>query len=587
MDPEAQAASRVGTTLCNKWMLEKLLGVGGMAAVYVATHKIGRREAIKLLHPEVARSPELRARFEQEAHLANRFRHPGAVEIRDIDVTPEGTPFLVMELLEGESLAERAKRLGTIELGELYRFVDELLDVLAAAHAQGIVHRDIKLDNLFVQTDGRIKVLDFGIARIRDGLPRPLRTRVGATLGTTPYMPPEQIKGLSVDARADLFAVGATMFRLIARRRLHEAATEPELLVKMASLQAPALCSVAPDAPRDAGLVVDRALMFRREQRYPDALAMQQDVRALRAGVSPPNASRMLLEPEPPLEVPSIEGEPWTTGEVGAPLAERTAAASPDARENRGESVEARAPISIAAATVQEGRQNKPEQAPASAVGVEASLPMPPSLPVETAPTVLHPAVVVVANSPSSEVSTSPLAASVPVPSATRSVRDTPPITSHEPTLKSPGGAAPVTAQASPPAIAIVAPPPRAGAAASVRTLPEGELPPLEQAPPAKRSQLLKLVFVAVFFLLLGVTLTLLWAFQRRPARLDRRADEAGSEPLDPSRDQDPSALDGGAKGAVIRPKPTPVVGNAPVLTASPTPVAAPPGHGKGKGKGK
>src|SRR6185437_14628179 len=163
MFPEILAERRVGTTLRDKWTLERLLGVGGMAAVYVAAHKIGRREAIKILHPEVARSPELRARFEQEAHAVNRLKHPGAVEIHDIDVTEDGAPFLVMELLEGESLAARAKRPGGVEGGEMLRFVDELLDVLAAAHAQGIIHRDVKLDNLFVQRDGRLKVLDFGI----------------------------------------------------------------------------------------------------------------------------------------------------------------------------------------------------------------------------------------------------------------------------------------------------------------------------------------------------------------------------------------------------------------------------------------
>src|SRR5258706_8791978 len=99
MDAEEFAERRVGTTLRAKWRLEKLLGVGGMAAVYVGVHKIGRREAIKILHPQIARSKELRARFEQEAHAVNRFTHPGAVEIRDIDVTEDGAPFLVMELL--------------------------------------------------------------------------------------------------------------------------------------------------------------------------------------------------------------------------------------------------------------------------------------------------------------------------------------------------------------------------------------------------------------------------------------------------------------------------------------------------------
>src|SRR5688572_4248115 len=100
---------RVGTVLRGKWTLERLLGSGGMAAVYVAVHKIGRRDAIKILHPEIARVPELRARFDQEARAVNQFTHPGAVEIRDIDTAEDGCPFLVMELLEGESLAARAR----------------------------------------------------------------------------------------------------------------------------------------------------------------------------------------------------------------------------------------------------------------------------------------------------------------------------------------------------------------------------------------------------------------------------------------------------------------------------------------------
>jgi eukaryotic-like serine/threonine-protein kinase len=294
MEPEVEAAQRVGTTLKNKWTLERLIGTGGMAAVYVANHKIGRREAIKILHAEVAKDPELRARFEQEAHAVNRFKHPGAVEVRDIDVAEDGAPFLVMELLEGQSLADLARQPGGVPLGDLLRMADELLDVLAAAHAQGIIHRDVKPDNLFVLHDGRLKVLDFGIARVRAGVTNATpRTRIGATLGTAPYMPPEQIRGAEIDGRADLFAVGATLFRLIARRRVQEAATETEMLVKMASVQAPPLLSVAPDAPRDVGLVVDRALMFERDQRYPDALTMQGDVRALRAGMPPPYATAL------------------------------------------------------------------------------------------------------------------------------------------------------------------------------------------------------------------------------------------------------------------------------------------------------
>src|ERR1019366_8811181 len=141
-----------------------------------------------------ASSPELRARFEQEARLANRFHHPGAVEIRDIDTTEDGAPFLVMELLEGATVL---------------RVADEVLDVLAAAHATGIIHRDIKPDNLLLTKDGPVKVLDFGIARLREGLRRDVKTHTGTTLGTVAYMAPEQAKGGEVDARVDIYAMGA------------------------------------------------------------------------------------------------------------------------------------------------------------------------------------------------------------------------------------------------------------------------------------------------------------------------------------------------------------------------------------------
>ena len=288
-EPSLQAAceARVGQVVNGKWTLEGLLGVGGMAAVYVAVHKIGRREAIKILHPEVARSQELRARFEQEAQAVNRFAHPGAVEVRDIDVSEDGCPFLVMELLEGENLTQRANRFGGLPREEMLGHVDALLDVLAAAHAQGIIHRDIKLDNLFVTTDGKLKVLDFGIARVTSG---PALTKHGARLGTTAYMAPEQVRGEEIDGRTDVFAVGATMFRLVAKRRIHEASSDAELLVKMGREPAPPLASVAPEVDRGLALVVDRALAFQRDERYPNALTMQGDVRALREGEPPPFA---------------------------------------------------------------------------------------------------------------------------------------------------------------------------------------------------------------------------------------------------------------------------------------------------------
>ena len=241
---------RIGSTLLGKWTLERLLGEGGMASVYVARHKIGRLEAIKIMHPFVAASPELRARFEQEARLANRFHHAGAVEIRDIDTTEDGAPFLVMELLEGETLSALARRSKEpLDVATVLRVADEVLDVLAAAHASGIIHRDIKPDNLLLTKEGRVKVLDFGIARLREGLSRDVKTHTGTTLGTVAYMAPEQAKGGEIDARADIYAMGATMFRLLAGRRVHEADTEAERLAKLMSGAAEPLGAVAPRVP--------------------------------------------------------------------------------------------------------------------------------------------------------------------------------------------------------------------------------------------------------------------------------------------------------------------------------------------------
>ena len=326
---------RVGTVLKGKWTLERLLGVGGMAAVYVGVHKIGRRDAIKILHPEIARNKELRARFEQEARAVNRFHHPGAVEIRDIDIAEDGAPFLVMELLDGEPLAARAEASTSFDVGEMLRIADAVLDVLAAAHAQGIIHRDIKPDNLFLLRDGRVKVLDFGIARMRQEAGASLHTRTGSTLGTVTYMPPEQVKGLAIDARADLFAVGATMFRLLARRRLHEGNSEAHLLIKMATESVPPLASVAPHLPREVCLIVDRALAFQAAQRYPDARTMQSDVRDVLRG-EPPRAALAFLNTgefpsnaavaappsaafDPPTRAPAPPSDPATR--AGSPAA--------------------------------------------------------------------------------------------------------------------------------------------------------------------------------------------------------------------------------------------------------------------------
>jgi serine/threonine-protein kinase len=323
MTPEELSAKRVGTTIREKWTLERLLGIGGMASVYSARHKIGRRDAIKILHPEIAQSPQLRERFEQEAHAVNAFRHPGVVEIRDVDVTEDGAPFLVMELLDGETLAERIKRGVAVSVDEALRIASETLDVLAAAHARGIIHRDVKPDNLFVTTSGAIKVLDFGIARVKSGR---MKTNAGVTLGTMAYMPPEQARGAEIDARADVYAVGATLFRVLAGRIVHASSTDAELVLRATTDHAPALASVAPNVPEAVCAIVDRALAFDRDHRYPDAATMKRDVDLVRSGQPPAwAASAPPLPPRPPP----------TSFPFGAPPGRPAAAASATTRAGR------------------------------------------------------------------------------------------------------------------------------------------------------------------------------------------------------------------------------------------------------------
>ncbi len=272
--------ARVGRTVRGKWHLDRLLGLGGMAAVYAATHPIGRVDAIKILHPYIAVSKEMRARFEQEARAASRLDHPGIVKVIDIDVDSDGAPFMVMEMLEGESLGQRAHR-APISEPELASIMASVLEIVAVANEAGIVHRDIKPDNVFLTKGGGVKLLDFGIARMRES--SAVHTRTGAMLGTTPYMAPEQIHAADVDGRVDVFAVGATMFRILAGRPVHEAETDAEMLIKMGSMPAPSLAQIAPRVDPRLARVVDRALAFDRAARYPNARAMRDELRALEA----------------------------------------------------------------------------------------------------------------------------------------------------------------------------------------------------------------------------------------------------------------------------------------------------------------
>jgi serine/threonine-protein kinase len=284
---QAQASKRVGTTLCNRWTIDGLIGIGGMAQVFRATHRNGRAVAVKVMRPELAVEPSFVERFLREGYVANKVGHPGAVAILDDDVASDGAPFLVMELLRGRTLAARLHEAGPLPVAEALGVVASVLDVLAAAHDKGIVHRDLKPENLFETEGGEIKLLDFGIARLREGLGTrgpSAHTQSGMMMGTLGYMPPEQARGQgdAVDARSDLWAVGATLFTLVTGRTVHEAPTPNEALLLAMTARLPPVQTMAPTLPLAVAEILDRALAFDKSARFEDARAMQAAVEAAR-----------------------------------------------------------------------------------------------------------------------------------------------------------------------------------------------------------------------------------------------------------------------------------------------------------------
>jgi serine/threonine-protein kinase len=272
-----------GTYLNGKWKLEARLGSGGVATVWRATHRNGTRVAIKMLDEGPAEDEDVRRRFLREGYVANSVGHPGAVRVLDDNVTEDGRVFLVMELLEGEALDIRCKRLGgKLPLEEAVDVADGILDVLAAAHDKGIVHRDIKPANVFLTTTGVVKVLDFGLAKMKSTIQAD-STAVGALLGTPGYMAPEVARAArDDDARADVWSVGATMFKLLTGQHAFEASDMLALLVATTRDRPRSLAKVATEIPPALADVVDRALAVQPTERWPNARAMQAALRAAR-----------------------------------------------------------------------------------------------------------------------------------------------------------------------------------------------------------------------------------------------------------------------------------------------------------------
>jgi serine/threonine-protein kinase len=273
----------VGSTLNGKWTIERLIGQGGMATVYAAVHRNRKRAAIKMLLPELSAHAEIRERFLREGYVANSVNHRGVVRVDDDDVSEDGAAYLVMELLEGQTVQERWEHLGRrMPLAQALGIADELLSVLIVAHGMGVVHRDLKPDNLYLTREGGLKVLDFGIARLRELGESSTATRTGAIMGTPAFMAPEQARGRweLVDPRTDLWAVGALLFTLVTGRPVHQAETANETLALACIQRAASVRTFASDVPAQIAQLIDGALAYEMGDRPADAASMQQALRA-------------------------------------------------------------------------------------------------------------------------------------------------------------------------------------------------------------------------------------------------------------------------------------------------------------------
>ena len=258
----AGEAGRVGEVLRGRWRLDQRLGSGTMGEVYAATHRNGRRAAIKLMHGRLARDRVLRERFVQEAYFANCVHHPHAVQVLDDDVTQDGCPFLIMELCQGTTLAAlRAEHGGRLPESAVVTVLDGLLDVLSAVHAAGVVHRDIEPGNVLVTDAGVVKLVDFGCAMRRRG------TQVEdvaptSVVGTAGFRAPEQASGVQrTDARSDLWSVAALGYSLLSGPGTWLEPSEP---------------TIAPRVSAHLGDVLDRAFASDPEARWPDAATMRR-----------------------------------------------------------------------------------------------------------------------------------------------------------------------------------------------------------------------------------------------------------------------------------------------------------------------
>jgi serine/threonine protein kinase len=290
-----------------RYEIVELLGEGSMGEVYRARDtRLGRDVAVKVLRPEFACEPERLGRFEREARAASALNHPNVVSLFDVG-EHDGSPYLVTEVLEGETLRERLDR-GRLPPREALAVAIQVAAGLVAAHGKGIVHRDLKPENVFLLPDGRIKVLDFGLAKLFDpgdaeggidGGENPVVTTAGTVLGTVEYMSPEQLRGQPADHRADLHALGAVLFEMLAGRQPFHRASATETFQAILEEEPPKLARSGVQVSAELEDLVRKSLQKSPEARFQSArelsTALERIAAAPAAESEPKGSSRTVL----------------------------------------------------------------------------------------------------------------------------------------------------------------------------------------------------------------------------------------------------------------------------------------------------
>ena len=283
----ADKAAETGALLDGRYRIVRLLGEGGMGAIYLASHVgLGRDVAIKFLHAELVSRDEVVGRFYREAQAAAAIRHKNIIEVFDVGVSPQGEPFLVMEYLEGESLAGLLKRAGPLNLGAACAVMEPVLQALHAAHRKGIIHRDLKPDNIFLAyQQGEppvVKIIDFGISKFAQGEFDKWRTKTGSVMGTPAYMSPEQARGSAgLDHRTDIYSMGTILFEMLTGALPFAGSNFAEYLSAMLIDDPRAPQSVCAGFPAEAEPLVRKALAKNPDQRFQNAAEMLEALTAL------------------------------------------------------------------------------------------------------------------------------------------------------------------------------------------------------------------------------------------------------------------------------------------------------------------